>query len=35
MLELDQYLPALYFALNASDEAVSINFRQPAMPTTP
>jgi len=29
MLELDHYLPALYFAVNATDEAVSTNFRQP------
>ncbi len=30
MVELDHYLPALYFAANATDEAVAINFRQPA-----
>jgi hypothetical protein len=29
MSELDHYLPALYVALNATDEAVSTNFRQP------
>jgi hypothetical protein len=32
MLELNHYLPALYFALNATDEAVSTNFHQPATP---
>jgi hypothetical protein len=29
MVELDHYLPALYFAANATDEAVAINFHQP------
>jgi hypothetical protein len=32
MLELGHYLPGLYLAMNAADEAVSTNLRQPATP---